>query len=167
MKGLETRMYFLTDYHISGIQKGIQSGHAAVEYLYKFGIQYLMNLGDRKNPVFIQLCEFCEKHKTFIVLNGGASTPNLVEKQKEFEDLGIPHMFFREPCLNNAMTAICYVADEQVWNTELYPDFEDWCSIKLSEWHLSQPQTRKDEWLELIGGEQNEFLKQFNRLKLG
>ena len=36
-KELELRMYFFTIYQLSGIQKGIQAGHAALEYARLFG----------------------------------------------------------------------------------------------------------------------------------
>ena len=58
---LEMRMYFLVMYNLSDIQKGIQAGHALVEYVSAHGSD---------KPDFILFSSF---DKTFIVLNGGTS----------------------------------------------------------------------------------------------
>ncbi len=60
MNNLEYRMYGIVPYNISEIQKGIQFGHAVVEY----------SLKHFKNEDFQ---EWAKKHKTFMVMNGGTT----------------------------------------------------------------------------------------------
>ena len=59
-KDLEKRMYFLVPYNISEIQKGIQCGHAGLDYARKYG----------NDEDFI---DFVDHHKTWIILNGGTT----------------------------------------------------------------------------------------------
>ena len=69
------RMYFFVMYNLSGIQKGIQAGHAALEYANLF-----------KNKREYQ--DFIEVHKTFILLDGGGSN-DMLKREDELDDLGI------------------------------------------------------------------------------
>lgn len=103
------RMYFFTMYNLSGIQKGIQAGHAAVEYSLKCG------LGDRKYGDYV---EFADKHKTFIVLDGGTSG-DMITRSCELDNLGIPHACFHEPDLNGSLSAIAFILPEEVYGIDL------------------------------------------------
>lgn len=95
------RMYFLTMYNLSGIQKGIQAGHAALEYAYEYA-----GTDDYQN--------FIRNHKTFIVLNGGTSG-TMEEHRKTLLAMGIKHSIFREPDLNNSLSAIAFLVPENVY----------------------------------------------------
>lgn len=127
---LEYRLYGLVPYNISDIQKGIQFGHGVVEYSNIFS--------DDSNYK-----KWSQYDKTFIILNGG--TTNDIEKDhitndgsntyKCYEgtlnnyksDLirnNINIASFREPDLQNALTAVVFLVDERVWNTEKYPNFK-------------------------------------------
>jgi hypothetical protein len=96
------RMYFFVMYNLSGIQKGIQAGHAAVEYQLKYG----------KTKKYK---DFVKNHKTFILLDGGGSNDMLVREQ-ELEDLGIKFASFIEPDLNNSVSAIAFIVPEHIYN---------------------------------------------------
>ena len=124
-EGLEKRMYFLVPYNISPIQQAIQAGHAALEYARKYG----------DDEDFIN---FVDHHKTWIILNGG-TTNNSFELgtgkalgtlnqyvQDLLEHPNIKYSTFCEPDLNDALTAICLIVDERIFNREDYPDFYDW-----------------------------------------
>lgn len=100
MNGL--RMYFFVMYNLSGIQKGIQAGHAAIEYQLKHG--------KRK-----QYKDFANHHKTFIVLDGGGSN-DMIEREKELESFGVPFASFQEPDLNNSISAIAFIVPEMVFS---------------------------------------------------
>jgi len=126
MNELEMRMYFFVNYQFMGMQKGIQAGHSLGEFLLSFG---------RYNPDHI-IWKFLENHKTFIVLNGGTTNDNpdklgtlneiesyLLEYNKDSENEPIDYSTFREPDIQDALTAICFVCDERVWNYEDYPEF--------------------------------------------
>jgi hypothetical protein len=130
-ENLEKRMYFIVPYNISEIQKGIQAGHAALEFAYEY-----------KND--FETWEFIENHKTWIILNGGTTnneyelgTGNAVGTLNQcvqdisnfnFENPNniIKYSVFQEPDLNNALTAICLIVDERVFNRKDYPDFDWW-----------------------------------------
>lgn len=70
--------------------------------------------------------------------------------------------------LDDAITSVCFLADERVWDRKNYPDYEDWlfknghCLAILT----SMPsQTKFDEelykeWVEFIGGEKNVYLRE-------
>jgi|694.fasta_scaffold97392_3 hypothetical protein len=189
---LELRMYGFVPYNISEIQKGIQFGHAVVEYaLENFNVgQYL---------------DWAKYWKTFIILNGGTSNHSMNryhhdenEYQGTMEDTLEVLMLnevnlatFYEPDLNDMLSAIVFIIDERVFNRKDYPDFGDWVMTN----HFSYLQDnmmnsnkiekmRKDgyflngsdkerklysDWVDFVGGEKNAFLRDFlnpNKVKL-
>jgi len=171
---LKYRMYFFVPYNISDIQKGIQAGHAALEYAAKY-----YNDESFQNFIFWD--------KTWIILNGGTSNDchfgnpkgSMEELYNEIKDNHIPCVKFNEPDLNCATTAICFLADERVWDYETYPNFVDYITNVVFPRNRYEPSTEtyielklKDEetlkhdyksiyieWTELIGGEKNVFLR--------
>lgn len=171
---LEYRMYFFVPYNISDIQKGIQAGHAALRYALKFG------RGDENAVVW----DFIHNDETFIILNGGTTNDkfnNVLEKPvgtinqtaKKLMDNKISYTVFREPDLNNAVSAICFLADERVWDFEKYPDWlgghtsMPYADVdqKDGEVTLGEPIETDEsgltynQWVERIGGGKNLFLR--------
>jgi hypothetical protein len=180
-KQLELRMYFFVPYNISEIQKGIQCGHAALRYARQFS---------PNNP---EVWDFVDNHETWIILNGGTTND-----QRDFngiplgtlnqigDDLNENHMefsYFMEPDLNNALTSLCFICDERVFNRKDYPDFVDWLlDIKMTdegkeEAHKNNPElwvrlrlypeTQQEmfpdyykEWVRFVGGVKNVFLRE-------
>lgn len=110
----EYRMYGFVPYQLSGIQSGIQFGHAVVEYQLKFG----------NTPEYEKWSTI---DKTFIVLDGGTTNTNplslgsLNKIKDELFVLGIRSVEFKEPDLGDQLTAIVFLLDERVWNKEKYP----------------------------------------------
>ncbi len=184
-KQLELRMYFFTIYQLTGIQAGIQCGHAALEYAHKFG----------ETELFIN---FVVNYKTWIILNGGTTNTirdfegisygSLNQIADELLSNDIDFSFFHEPDLNNALTAVCFIIDERVFNYKDYPDFVDWlmdikmCSEAKEEaiknnpdlWVKFKlyPETQQEmfpeyyqEWIEFIGGNKNIFLRELIKNK--
>lgn len=174
-KEREYRMYGLVIYQLSGIQKGIQFGHAVVEYGNDFSedLDYL---------------QWSAIDKTFIILNGGTTN-----KQTSLET-GLPygtlnqHLLtlvennisvtaFYELDLGNQLTAISFLADDRVWDKENYPDFEEYSisselelgHITLTDKGLNFLEDNNEEkyhnWLVNIGGPNNEFLREFLKNK--
>jgi len=157
-KVLEKRMYFLTMYNISPIQKGIQCGHAALRYVKEW-----------KNEK--DVWDFIEDHETWIILNGGTSNiggfgrdknklhiEGTMEKHlKTLIEYRIKCTPFYEPDLNNSLTSICFIVDERVFNKEDYPDLDDYLQNDTGEWRGKT----YDKWLNIIGGEKIAFLKEF------
>jgi len=145
---MKYRMYFFVPYNISDIQKGIQAGHAALEYVENYGNTSIYH-------------SFITNDKTWIVLNGG-TTRDFKDGIDGFGDMNairsqlssnnITHASFREPDLNYALTAICFLADERVWDFENYPE---WQTVPIMN------SKTYEEWVESIGGEKNLFLRNF------
>jgi len=172
---LKFRMYFFVPYNISPIQQAIQAGHAALEYAIRYG----------KSQSFL---DFASYDKTWIILNGGTTNDHLTQDKdgkiiykgtlnEILNELGKTEMqysFFREPDLNEALTAVCFLADERVWDYETYPDFidfytnlfpDDMTPPKRIELRLKTEEELKqfpyyDHWVESLGGSQNVFLRQ-------
>ena len=178
---LELRMYFFVPYQLTGIQKGIQSGHAALRYARKYS---------ENNPI---VWDFIDNHETWVILNGGTTNDRreidetaigtLNQIGDELVTNQIDFTFFNEPDLNDALTAICFIIDERVFNRGKYPDFVDWLlDVKMSSnakdeafknnpslWLKLKTQPLEiaqemfpeylKEWVRLVGGIKNVFLR--------
>lgn len=97
------KLYTFTLYQLSGIQKGIQSAHAAIEY----GIGHV--IGDEATAKKL-FKEWSKDHKTMIILNGGTTT-TMDEYEEELVRRGIPYSVFHEPDLGDVKTAISFILD--------------------------------------------------------
>lgn len=184
-KNLELRMYFFTIYQLTGIQAGIQCGHAALEYAYQFG----------KTKLFK---DFASKWKTWIILNGGTTNKGrdfdgvalgtLNRIADELTENKVPFTYFTEPDLENALTAVCFIVDERVFNFDDYPDFVNWL-LDIKMYKEAKEEAKKNnpelwvrlrlypelqqemfpeyyqEWVVFIGGEKNVFLRELLRDK--
>ncbi len=106
---LPQRMYCLTLCNISTIQQAIQPLHAVVEY----GLKYFDNEEYQR---------WAQIDKTVIILNGGTSTSLFLEHLAYLIELDMKYAIFNEPDLFGGMTAICFLADERVWDRKKYPD---------------------------------------------
>lgn len=170
---MKYRMYFFVPYNISEIQKGIQAGHAALEYASHHGYSF-------------EYKEFIKNDKTWIILNGGTTRNGnwgtelglgtLNEFAKGLLENNIRYSVFSEPDLNFALTAVCFLADERVWDFETYPDFEKalWeesLAISLGynrsrEFLIQTYPEAYQTWVtDIIGGEKNAFLREMIRNK--
>lgn len=184
-KVLEKRMYFFVPYNISEIQKGIQCGHAALRYARLFS----------DNP---EVWDFVDNHETWIILNGGTTNDQrdfdgkplgtLNQIGDELNENDIMFSYFIEPDLNNALTALCFICDERVFNREDYPDFVTWLlDIKMTEEGKTEanknnpdlwvklrlyPDLQQEmfpeyykEWVRFMGGIKNVFLRELTQDK--
>jgi len=160
----ELRMYFFVMGNIGTIDKGIQAGHCAQEYSNVFGDTELYK-------------DWFKNFKTFILLSGGTSNNGLIFNplpctdetklgsmelhEKFLIDNKIPYTPFREPDLNNSLSALCFICDNKVFDWENYPSFEKW--LKLNPPISEEPfdmEIMKSQWTDLVGGEQNAKLKE-------
>ncbi len=144
----EQRLYGFVPYNISEIQRGIQFGHAAIEYslMYNNTAQY------RK---------WATVDKTFIILNGGTSG-NMLELKNQLVDMGINHSEFFEPDLNNMLSSITFLVDERVYNKQKYPDYVNpYNPTNVIIGGFNQNNWKYEQWVKEIGGEQNVKLRQF------
>lgn len=179
-KILELRMYFFVPQNVSEIYKGIQAGHAALRYAVKFHNSELM--------------DFVDNHETWVILNGGTtnddrdfdgiSKGSLNQIADSLQDNDIDFTYFHEPDLNNALTAVCFICDERVFNRKDYPDFVDWIlNVKMFSdakdmalknnpefWTKLKIMPNEEvidgfpeyykEWVRFIGGVKNVFLRE-------
>ena len=183
-KELELKAYFFVPYNISPIQQGIQTKHAFDEFLLTYG---------RNNSKHI-VWDYMEKHKTVIILNGGTTNNRyefgtgipvgtLNQIVEQLQQNAVEYGWFQEPDLNDALTAICFIADERVWNYEDYPNLVDYICDRLVKDRkndisdkvrislMPEIQIMKDyfdyhyEWGKMMGGEKNIFLRELIRGK--
>jgi hypothetical protein len=151
---MQLRMYVFVPYNLSPIQQGIQALHASLEYASTYGFTNLFR-------------DFVRNHKTVIVLNGGTTRDSDVKgnvdgslgTMQEYlyglrENTAVNVSSFAEPDLNHALTAFCFICDERVWDTELYPDYIDEPLDTASEYNKAFK-----EWVESIGGKDNAYLR--------
>jgi len=180
---LELRMYFFVPYNISEIAKSIQAGHGALRFVLKYG---------RHDPNHM-IWDFIERHETWVVLNGGTTNDELDfdnVPQGSLNQIGdglnennIEFAYFREPDLNNSLTALCFIADERVFNKKDYPDFKDFLfNVSVIDGRFDNNAAFEDmqfdianmshemltekydsdykSWVRLVGGMKNVFLRQ-------
>jgi len=159
---LELRMYILTPYNISPIQQGIQSLHGCVEYAQK-------HFKDSDYQ------DWAKNFKTVIILNGGTTNngfnggPGTMQMHLEaLKKNKIKHSVFFEPDLNNALTAVCFLVNEKVFNRKKYPDYVEpfpTPGFKIKGFVPvvvdNKGCVNYKEWVKSIGGKQNEFLRDF------
>ena len=104
----EQRLYVLVLRTLSSMQKGIQALHAAVEF---------------SNVFHGDLCyqRWSRQDKTVVVLDGGTSNATSQRKDtldaylRELTARNIPVAGFYETDLNNALTAVAFLADYRVY----------------------------------------------------
>jgi hypothetical protein len=190
MEKLELRMYGFVPYNISEIQKGIQFGHAVVEY-------GLVNHLDN------DYLNWAKYNKTFIILNGGTSNHSVDRYREEafnkgwredetyvgsmetiktnLEENGVKIATFYEPDLNDMLSGICFIVDERVFSKK-YLGLGDWVvenygdmimdnhgfgfNVSRLEKQIRYSEIPKEQkiyqkWVEYIGGEKNVFLRDY------
>lgn len=94
------RMYFFVPRQLSGIDKGIQAGHAAVEFVFE-------RPGD-------EAVEAWMNEPTFIILNGGTLS-DMKDRCMELDELGVNYQRFFEPDLNQSCSAVAFLVPESVY----------------------------------------------------
>ena len=178
-KQLELRMYFFVNYQLTGIQTGIQAGHAALEYADMYGSDE-------------EYIKFVREWKTWIILDGGTTN-----ERRDFEGIvmgslnqiaddllknDIKFSYFQEPDLNDALTALCFICDEKVFDRELYPDFVNYLIDRIYKGSASSEsivrlrmisyenliisyEREYKEWVRFVGGIKNVFLRELIRDK--
>ena len=105
-KDAKWQMFSFTNFYLSGIQKGIQSWHAATR------------LGLRSDA--FQYRNWAANHETIIVCDGGDSEKLQNIYDELFFGSGFDHDKFHERGLNDALTAIVIVLPDWMYQSDLY-----------------------------------------------
>lgn len=180
---MELRMYGLTNYQLTGIQKGIQFLHGVVEYSQMVNI-----IGGESLNIYN---EWANNHKTVVLLNGGTTNHRNDENGLPFgtlnnhvlklKEMQINFSTFNEPDLGDQLTAVVFILDERIFNKKKYPDFKDWLIENYSKQFkkdmrflptnsilemMKNSESEKDvkvykKWIKLIGGERNHQIREF------
>jgi hypothetical protein len=131
---LELRLYGLVPYQLSGIQAGIQFGHALQEYnneifdMYTDSARGFEPTPESKREIY-KFEQWRIEDKTFIILNGGTTNKDieklgtLNDHRLTLREHGIKISDFYEPDLGDQLTAVVFLVDERVFNREKYPDY--------------------------------------------
>lgn len=120
------RMYSMVLRQLTPMQKGIQSLHAVVDYSEMMKNEAIDE--DTKNAYN----DWANRDKTMIVLDAGTSQ-DLQDAITFLRNQKIIHKVFCEPDLYDMPTAVCFIADERVWDTKTYPSYEQYVAIKKME----------------------------------
>jgi len=141
MKDKELRMYGFVPYQMSGIQAGIQFGHAVVRYGRTF-----FQTDDYKN--------WMNRWETFIVLNGG--TTNDSDHSEHYGGINkivdqlvawdIDHAVFREPDLGRQITGIALILSEECFSSEYKSLIEFMGSDNEYYSEYNQVKTKYNQW---------------------
>lgn len=166
---LEYRMYGLVPYNLSDKQKCIQYGHAVVEYS---EMMYFQSGESMLSDDFWAYRKWASKDKTFIVLDGGTTNLNrnrlgsLNKTLALFRENNITLAEFYEPDLGDQLSGFVFLVDERVFDRKLYPDFAPepkpyGMNAEQYDYNFSVKNEKNyKKWVEKIGGEKNEFLRQ-------
>jgi len=68
---MELRFYCFVNFYLSSIQQGIQTGHCAVDLVRKYAFDQADEVSEDDEKRAYVVNEWADKHKTFIILNGG------------------------------------------------------------------------------------------------
>ena len=114
----ELRCYTFTNFMLSSIQQGIQSGHASVELFKK----YLIDEG-WQNGYAEQVQDWTQNHKTMICCNGGNAkgirewleffNTGELDHQNDFPFVGF---YEDEDSLDGSLTSVAVILPERIFN---------------------------------------------------
>lgn len=122
---MKTRMYFLVNQYMMGIQAGIQAGHAACRLMAEHWDD------DRESPRVKLIQKWFREDETFIVLDGGYQKvmQGFIDKVLFPLRDTIPYTAFHEETdsLNGALTAVAFILPEKIYGSALEEDGEAPC----------------------------------------
>ena len=183
-KVLEMRMYFFVPYNISEMQRGIQAGHASLRYARLFSAEYpeVWDFVDNHETWIVLNGGTMNDSRDFEGIAEG--TMNQIADDLLAND--IRFSYFLEPDLNNGLSALCFLCDERVFNRVDYPDFMDYIvDVKMYK-HAKDAMPAENliylktlgmekseemfpeyykEWVRVMGGVKNVFLRNLTRDK--
>lgn len=158
---LEYKMYGLCAYQLSSIQKGIQFMHASTRYGIRFG-------GENS-----QYNNWGFYNESVVLLCGGTTNKSperlgtLNKYLNQLEHMNVLVAEFTEEDLGDQLTAFAFLVDERVYERVKYPDFvfenEKQLDRLMPIFANENENKRWLEWVDTIGGIQNNMLREFLR----
>lgn len=155
---MKQRMYCVVLRHLSGIQKGIQAAHAIAEF----------SIDDDSD----EYKQWLHEDKTIVVLEADSSK-ELLQAYDKLRENNVSANFFRESDIakstrefDGVITAIAFLADEQVWDEEKWPNAK--FSIPAMGFATDKDQREFFEMLQMTEnakayGERAAFLRNFRK----
>lgn len=118
---MELRLYSFVNFYLSPMQKGIQTGHAAVDLMLKYSSGKLSTLKEFSSQQRMAN-DWAKDHKTFIVLEGGNSK-SLLQTTQIIADSGFPYETFNEDknSLNGLHTCTAVILPDFIFAAKLEP----------------------------------------------
>jgi hypothetical protein len=117
---MELRLYSFTNYYLSDMQKGIQTGHMAVDLVREYSFVNGMPPVSEAVKQSAMVADWADNWKTFIVLNGG-NNASLKETVDLIKDVDLPWTLFCEDdqSLGGIMTCVGVVVPEAYFNAKI------------------------------------------------
>ena len=122
----ELRFYAFTNFYMSSIQHGIQTGHASVDLVQKYRREYEDAANsdyDYMKSTRLHLAisnrrtvdDWADNYKTYIILNGGQDS-DINQAYELVSKTGFPFIDFREPGLGNIRTVVGILLPDRIFN---------------------------------------------------
>jgi hypothetical protein len=122
----QLRFYAFTNFYISSIQHGIQTGHASVDLVQKYKREYenaVNSDNDHMKAARLQVArdnlrvveDWANNHKTYVILNGGEDA-DINAAYELLSKTGFPFVDFREPGLGNIRTCAGVLLPDSIFD---------------------------------------------------
>ena len=135
------KLYGFAPYQLTGIQAGIQFGHAVARLAFKY--KRSPYASSEPDDTFYGIVRtWAEEDETFVVLNGGSLSdiePLFNEFFSTFNG-AYPYATFFEPDLCDAMSSFVFLVPESDWGfyeSEKWKNFQS--APKLAGWTIDSP----------------------------
>lgn len=132
----QLRFYTYTNFYISSIQHGIQTGHASVDLLQKYRRKFddavnSENDSEKANRIMqarnnlAVVTDWADNHKTYVVLNGGDDSG--INKINDLASkTGFPFIDFKEPGLGNIRTCVGIILPDEIFTMKRVVIKNEW-----------------------------------------
>lgn len=115
----ELRLYCFTNFYLSSIQQGVQTGHAAVDLVRKYTKDYGKTANEITPTQTSMVERWADNFKTFIILNGG-NNASILAATKIISKSYFPWVTFNEDeqSLGSIQTCVGVLLPENIFNAK-------------------------------------------------
>lgn len=162
MEEKEFKMFCLVLSQLDGVNKGKESSRAILKYAY-----------NKKNESDFK--KYMEDEDIPVLIFEGGTHNDLMDVISQFiENQFTDYSYVVSPDLNNCVTSICFLANNQVWDTVNYLSYESWRiknNIPIMVINTYPPIVKEDpdaynKWVEYMGGKINVLLRKIMEYKM-